>query len=47
MFGGAHEETRTPKSNDNGFWDRNVYQFRHVGQVIYDLLFETYDLRPV
>ena len=27
----AQGETRTPKDKSNGFWDRNVYQFRHLG----------------
>lgn len=33
-FSCAHGETRTPKGIPNGFWDRNVYQFRHVGRAI-------------
>ncbi len=28
----ARGETRTHKGNPNGFWDRNVYQFRHPGR---------------
>ncbi len=32
---GTDDWTRTSTSEENGFWIRRVYQFRHIGIVIF------------
>ena len=43
---GTDDWTRTSTSEENGFWIRRVYQFRHIGIVIFkaNLILYEYDI---